>query len=414
MEPRRNLRSSLLALLVLAAPARAGVLVVDPSAGPFTTIQAAVNAAQLGDTVLVRQGLYDNFTVNGKSLSIVADSPLVFVTTPGNSGNPGITVTNLPAGGSVLVRGLHSYFGVSVLSCAGPVWFEEVETFGLSASCSVGGHSGALVASSARVTFVRCTLRGELLGNTMVPALSSGPGLSASASTVQAVDCQILGGEGRAQGFGSRALPGATGLRLSGASTVTLAGCTVQGGGGGLASGPLCTASHAQGGAGVEFADAASVVRSQGSTAVGGARSLEPLCPGQSGPAGPAIVGGGTIVALPGVARHVRAGAPVRGGATLAFELAGVAGEIPALFVSTLHEPLPLLNGCLLVGLPQDDVLVLPALPESGGTSLGFPVPDVGTALGGLTLYVQSVFLGAGATVWLGAGTSVVLVGADL
>ncbi len=414
MEARASLCPTLLALLFLAAPARAGVVVVDQAAGPFTTIQAAIDAAQPGDTVLVRTGVYDKFTISAKSLSVLADGPLVFVTTPGTAGNAAIAVANLGAGQSVLVRGLRSYFGIAVQSCAGPVWFEEVETYGLSASCSAGGNAGAKVTSSARVTFVRCALRGELLGNTMALAQDSGPGLSASASTVQAIDCQIQGGDGRQQGFGSPALRGAAGLKLASASIVTLAGCTLQGGGGGLASGPLCTASHAQGGAGVEFVDAASVVRSQDSTAVGGARSLEPFCPGQSGPAGPAVVGSGAIVALPGVARHASAGAPVRAGATLAFELAGVAGEIPALLVSTLHDPQPLLNGSLLVGLPQDDVLVLPALPASGSASLAFPVPDVGAAVGGLTLYAQAVFLGAGAAVWLGAGTSVVLVGAGL
>src|SRR6185503_9346948 len=176
-------------------------------------------------------------------------------------------------------------------------------------------------------------------------------------------------------------------------SLLTLVGCTVRGGEGGLAQGPICSGVHAIGGPGVEFAGAPATVRSAESTAAGGATSLEPLCPGQTGPQGPAILGSGTIVPLPGFARHLRANSPVRGGQALTFELGGVAGEIPAVFVSLVHEPLPLLNGSLLVGLPPTEVLVLGSLPASGEATLTFPVPNVGTSVGSLSLYAQAVFL---------------------
>src|SRR6187402_1540088 len=60
--------------LLLASAARADVFVVDASGGgDFTTLQAAVNAAADGDTLLVRTGSYAGFLLTGKGLSIVAE-----------------------------------------------------------------------------------------------------------------------------------------------------------------------------------------------------------------------------------------------------------------------------------------------------------------------------------------------------
>jgi pectin methylesterase-like acyl-CoA thioesterase len=60
--------------LALSAAALADVHVVDASGGgDFTTLQAAVNAAADGDTLLVRSGSYDGFLLTGKGLSIVAE-----------------------------------------------------------------------------------------------------------------------------------------------------------------------------------------------------------------------------------------------------------------------------------------------------------------------------------------------------
>ena len=58
---------------VLATPARADVLVVDAAGGgQYTDIQSAVLAAQDGDVVLVRTGVYGPFDVRAKALDIVA------------------------------------------------------------------------------------------------------------------------------------------------------------------------------------------------------------------------------------------------------------------------------------------------------------------------------------------------------
>jgi hypothetical protein len=134
------------------------------------------------------------------------------------------------------------------------------------------------------------------------------------------------------------------------------------------------------------------------------------MCPGQTGPAGPTFVGSGSIVPLSGVARHLKANAPVRAGETLTFELEGLPGEVPLLLVSLAQDPqfLPALGGYLLVGLPPAEAFVLDPLPASGRTSLAFAVPGPG-ALASLTCYAQAVFLDPSPRLWLGAGTPLVL-----
>ena len=74
-----SIRNTLLAASFLAvSPAFAAdvhTVAPTPGAADFTTIQAAVDAALDGDTVLVRSATsYAAFTLDGKGLSIVADS----------------------------------------------------------------------------------------------------------------------------------------------------------------------------------------------------------------------------------------------------------------------------------------------------------------------------------------------------
>src|SRR5262249_33244729 len=66
------LRISVL-LALAAAPGRAAVLKVDASGGGFTDIQAAVNAAQSGDTIVVKADSYLPFVIDGKGLRLVVD-----------------------------------------------------------------------------------------------------------------------------------------------------------------------------------------------------------------------------------------------------------------------------------------------------------------------------------------------------
>ncbi len=403
-----------------ALPAWAGVLVVDEAGGAgadFLQIEAAVTAAQDGDTILVRPGEYQTFSVAGKSLSIVADGEGVLA-----KGVPAFRVEGLAQDQEVLVRGLRCIYYIHVASCAGSVWIDEVQSehgtnVGLNAPPCYGGVGlsgaipGAWVTDSPRVTFTRCSLRGStgIDGPDPVYGLAwAGSGLRVARSGVRAFDCEILGGPGHSSTIAIQIDPGGEGLFLENA-TVTLVGCTVRGGPGGVHLANPCGGTHPAGGAGVRFFGDLGVLRSAASTAAGGAADLDLLCPGLSGPAGAPIAGTGTIVALAGHARHLRANSPVRGGDTLTFELEGQPGETPLLLLSLAHEPIDLLGGSLLIGLPPTDAFVLPALPADGQASLGFAVPGVGPALESLHLYAQAAFLDATPAIWLGAGTTVVL-----
>ena len=415
----RRLSTALPFLLTTALPVGAGVLVVDQAGGPgagFTSIQTAVDAALEGDTILVRDGTYPTFKIDGKSLSVVGDGANVEVNaSPAQFAIWTITVENLTVEQRVFVGGVRTDFGVFVSGCAGAVWFDEVHCDASGyAYCNVSGVAGAEVRSSAQVTFTRCTLRGETSGSNSVIYLPiSGEGLCAQSSTVQLYDCTLEGGWGAPEGS-YLTQPGAAGIQID-TSEVTVVGCTIQGGEGGLAPGPLCTTPHLPGGAGVEFVGGTGTLHSVDSTMVGGVASLEPLCPGQTGPAGPVIAGSGTIELLPGVARHLEANSPVRAGETLTYQIEGVAGEIPVLLLSPVHQPLPLpdLFSVLLVGLPFEDVFVLAPLPASGQTSLSFPVPQMTGGAESLTYYGQAAFLDPALMVWLGAGTTTVLLDAS-
>ena len=378
-----------LALIVCGLSVQADVLVVHGSGSTgFVNIQAAVDAALEGDTILVRNGAYPSFTVDGKSVSIVADGAGVLVSEAFTtvSFGPDISVRNLAAGQQFVMRGVQADAGVEVLDCAGAVWFDQLSLSG-NVSCSLGGTAGAYVRDSHQVTFTKSALRGETAQDIWF-AHPSADGLFAERSTVWLFDCFVEGGHGQSTNVWAGIVPadGGPGVRVDQGS-VTLIGSIVQGGGGGLDTFQLCAGAHATGGPGVEFVGGTGTVLAAESTAAGGVASLEPMCPGQSGPAGQPIIGGGTITVLVGFARHLSANSPVRGGETLTFDIEGQPGEIPIVFTSLAHQPVALGGGALLIGLPPTDMFVLAALPADGKASLSFPIQNVGASIGGVTYY---------------------------
>lgn len=411
--------STCLFLLSAALPIRAEVWIVEES-GPLTffAIQDAVDAAADGDTVLVRPGHYvDRVVIRGKSLVLVADGPGVEVSafSPLLFGyEPTIRAEDLDPGQSVLVRGFELVSGVVVRDCEGTVWFDAIDVRGR-ASCYDGGIAGALLERSERVTFTACTLVGHngnsVDGNTRLAA----PGLQAEEANAELFDCVVRGGPGQNTLVFSSATPGAPGAQVDD-STLTLLGCALEGGAGGFDPSAVCSSVPEPSGVGLAFVGTQGVVRSAASTAVGGQTDLSLLCPGLSAPAGPAITGTGTIVPLPGYARHLRANGPVRGGETLTLALEGQPGELPFVLVSATHDTqfLPAHGSTLLVGFPLEELFALPALPASGEASLAFVVPNVGAVGAAVHLYAQPFFLDPTPRVWLGCGASLLLLDASL
>jgi hypothetical protein len=78
-----------------------------PQLGPFTTLQAAIDAAAEGESLLVTPDTYASFTIDGKSVNL-------FVTGSGEATLFGdVVVKNLAAGQSVVLTRLHVTGGES-------------------------------------------------------------------------------------------------------------------------------------------------------------------------------------------------------------------------------------------------------------------------------------------------------------
>ena len=414
-----KLSTSTAALFVLAAGLSADVLVVAPTLGPgidHTSIFTAVKAASEGDTILVHDGTYDRFVIDGKSLDVIAlgDGAYLKSTTQLTTSNapamPTAWIINLAADQSVLVQGFTSNIGVRVDFCEGPVWFDQhvVEGFPSLAACMSQPNAGGEVGHSANVTFTNCRLVGER-GNQIWYVVDPGAGVYARFSTVQLYGCSIVGGGGNPFTY-MTAVTGAAGLKIK-ESDVLVSGCSIEGGPGGTTTGATCGSTPAAGGPGVEFETTGGTLHAAATTAVGGFLDLTALCPGMTGPVGPAIEGSGTVVSLPGYYRELVANNPVRGGETLTFDVAGQPGETPIVLLSSDHAPVLLTNyaGALLVGHPLADLFVLPSLQASGRESLSMVVPNVGLPVGAVSFYAQACFFDPLGQVWLGSGTTVTL-----
>ena len=87
--------------LCLAGFARGDVIIADShGGGQYTNLQMAVNNAQDGDTILVKDGAYSTFTIDGKSLTVAVEVGAT-ATVYGS-----VVVKNLAAGETVVLSGL--------------------------------------------------------------------------------------------------------------------------------------------------------------------------------------------------------------------------------------------------------------------------------------------------------------------
>jgi hypothetical protein len=224
----------------------AGVIVVDAlSQSPFAFINigAAVAAAANGDVILVRDGTYDQSTVAGKSLTIVADSSaLVVVNATPQPGQPAIQIDGTSAPTRVTLRGL---------TCIGPggatqlaagivvgggaaVWLESVE---------VDSFSFPLDIFQATVVANACSFHAAP-GDQALLAVG-GTAITAQDSTLSLHDVVAAGGQGASAA--SLAVPaGDGGVSLIG-TTLFASGSWILGGQGGSGTdfgGPCIDGAH--------------------------------------------------------------------------------------------------------------------------------------------------------------------------
>lgn len=182
----------------LSASAFANVLVVGPGQ-TYTTIQAAVNAAADGDTILVKPGTYTaSVQIIGKGLTIAGDGP----TRP--SIPNGIKIKDLPAGHTVVLQRLQQTYGaLFCLHDSGEMRFEGCDFTGpsnfLDSYAYWGHHAGALlVECTGAAAFEGCRLKGvdgaDNASGYGYGDPSAGAGLWVRGTRVAVYDCTLIGG----------------------------------------------------------------------------------------------------------------------------------------------------------------------------------------------------------------------------
>lgn len=246
MSPRSLLRLTLTAWL-LASSARADVLYVDATGrGDFTSLQAAVDAAQDGDVLLVRTGVYAPFVVDGKALWIGADAGAA-VQVDGR-----VVVRQVAEDQDLVLAGLQlagEDSGISprealrIEGSPGDVRIEGCTLTGGKgvggANCSAwpaGGH-GLRIATSDSVVLVGCTVvagNGQGSSNNEPECVSGKGGIGTVLEAADAwfFECTIRGGGGGNNLY--QAADGGEGLFAAVGSRAFLSGGLVQGGKGGI------------------------------------------------------------------------------------------------------------------------------------------------------------------------------------
>jgi hypothetical protein len=376
--------------------------VVAPSPGPgvdFTTIQAAIDAASDGDTVLVRAGTYDSFAVDGKALVVAADGGPIALNT-----SAAIGVANIAVNQSVVVRGFSVLSAgptpLVVSACSGAVTIEDCR---LRTVFPLITDSAAWFDNSERVSLIRCTIAGGATPRRV------NAGLWSFDSVLFLYECTVQGAGGDG-GF-----DGAAGALLY-RSSMSAFGSTIAGGVGdaGALFGTICIFPPTNGGPALKFGDATSYAALVDTTLAPGAGGYTP--PGCTpGNPGFPIDGFGMAVEVDGPDGSLTAPSPVRAGnpATLTFQ--GAAGYDVWLLASARQSPVFFAgcNGAIYPDLGAGFVQWLGPMPASGSIPLSIPVPAQLTT-SGTTVYFQIALTSPSTGCFVGSPTALLVVASGL
>lgn len=413
----RIIRIALVGVLC-GPPVVADVLTVGP-AGAFAEIHQALAIAVDGDTVLVSAGAYQGFTIDGLSVSVIAEvGDFVRIKRP-------VTVENLAAGQVVLLERL-KWEGPYAQTTATPVLSIVTNQGSVRVErCTVEGETDSVpdtrvavrVAESVDVAFVGCTLVG---GDVTLTERVGAPAVLVGGSTCAYQTCQVTGGRG-ADGFVELdqfdGWAGGAGMDVAG-SAVTISGGTIQGGAGGNGLGCQFTfnGDGGAGGPGVRSVGVMNQARIRDSVVLGGpggiAGWMGPDC-GDSfdGAVGPGVEGVG-VIPVAGLHRTlVFPVMPVRELSPFNAAVNAEAGDFAVLLwsVAPANAPVGGASGQLLLSpVPLLHVLPLGFVPGSGPLTISTSVPELGLGVESVRVYLQLFVQAANGDFVLGSPVTVV------
>lgn len=390
------------------------VLTVGGVNPDYTDIQSAVQAAALGDVVLVRAGSYAGFIISAKSVSVIADPE-------GSVTINGAVVVQLqdstqPA---IVLSGLHivALLGTP-LSCLDVG--TAIRCVALDGTAVGLGFPGANIFNCSDVALTRCTFQG---GTNPHAQYAGGDGVDVGNNSKLALhDCSVQGGAGADGAIqGSAAIPpvaGPHGVHVWSGGTLFASGTLIRGGAGGAGTPAECALGltaldGAAGGAGV-YVDASSTANLIDDDVAGGpggaGGGADPSCgspAGQSGASGLLLEGNATLLA--GAARALRSSSVLREFDTLALAISGQPGDQVLLRIArTGNWTEPAGSGPLLVGNPSRRIL-LGTIPAGGVLNCALPLGDLGAGIESRTLHLQAICIDSSGQAWRSGAQPLVL-----
>lgn len=413
------------ATLLVASLAHAGVLVVaSDGSADFTDLPAAVDAANDGDTLLVRTGVYVGPTIVGKSLNVVADTNATVVV------RGSLEVHGLVSGSHVLVADMRiegapstsssDRYALRVSDCLGSVRVQQCELVGaeLFSQSQQIPHAVSLEHGDD-VSLVRTVCRSQALGS----------GVDAISSSVAIHDSRIDGGNAVGVqtefGFGR---PGGDGF--DGDHSFLFTSNSEFHGGNGSPSAPFGSCNCGGiGGAGVSLGDndwlvtgptiTSTAVEIQ-TVAVGGLGgedfgincALCGACDHCDGPPGQPFFGDASVAHLGGVARVLSARSVVREQTVLALHFEGVPADDVALFVarSPGFEYVSQLRGVMLTKqVGPDRAKHIGKIGADGTLTYLLTMPTLRPSEAARTLFLQAEYAGVGGKRTLGSPLALVV-----
>lgn len=398
----RGIALTPVATCLLALPSLAqDVWVVDAAGGPgsdFVDLPSAVAAASAGDTVLVREGTYDDgFTIDNLKLHVLAEEgAAVVVRGP-------IVVRNLGPLRWVVLRGLDvenaevaTGPALRLEDNAGTVWVEDCALEASGAFNPLVQKSGVWIEGCDEVALVRTTARAAEVSGLFAD------GLTLIDSSAHLFDVSA---------FGDRGMPGA---RLQDAFVFASGGTFVGGDGTDGVDGPFGSCAG-DGGHGVYLQSGSNELVLLATAATGGAPGApsdqcgDPALPGET-----VQVSSGTVSTLEGPARGLVFDAPAAVGGSTTLVIDGEAGDFVFLLLAAAPDPFfaAAFAGSLL---PQLPVIAIPfgTLPPSGTLSLELPVPALAPGAESVAFFTQGAFVATDGERRLGAGSALVFLAAE-